>query len=550
MNEQLIKFIELCLMDGVITDKEREVIFRKSKELGVPEDECEIILEGMIEQNKKNSPSSKTTTETLSANTTKDEQKKTLKILFKNSISKPLLIDTLNSLCDFRNKKDVELKLIIKEHEKLLNRDETITPIQDSLNNDKKEIENKIQSVVEEKRHILSLKPLIQEAAEILIENDVASASLLQRKLKLDYTQAGGLIDILEKCGIVGVFDGENPRQLITKTKESFNSTFYEFCKHSISSFDGDVEILRKSLSEIDEKLSENSFLFDETKDVEIKLLKVEGELVDFNTKIRSYYIISHLPQKLNGHSVFKGLFNYQSDLYSDDQLNKIVRFLNLIRNTEEKYTDLRNELIDGLNSTDLFPVIKLSGEDGLIDVFKKINLYYNLSQGLVDCIHSNKVGFNEIIIYLEDDGVFLSRPEIEKLNYLKKIGDHLSNIGNILIQTNNNMVNGFNRLDQGLITINESISITNEKIDEGLSTINSTLETGNKLIGEFIGTINNKFIEFEDEISDVRNDLSYVSDQVDDVQSGLWEIDSRVVDNKDKINSLSSLTYYNTLRK
>lgn len=48
MNQQLIEFIELCLMDGVISDKEREVIFRKSKELGVPEDECEIILNGMM----------------------------------------------------------------------------------------------------------------------------------------------------------------------------------------------------------------------------------------------------------------------------------------------------------------------------------------------------------------------------------------------------------------------------------------------------------------------------------------------------------------------
>ena len=57
MNEQLIKFIELCLVDGVITDKERKVIFRKSKELGVDEDECEIILEGMIHKSsllKKN----------------------------------------------------------------------------------------------------------------------------------------------------------------------------------------------------------------------------------------------------------------------------------------------------------------------------------------------------------------------------------------------------------------------------------------------------------------------------------------------------------------
>jgi hypothetical protein len=52
MNEQLIKFIELCLMDGVITEKEREVIFRKSQELEVPDDECEIILEGMIQKSE------------------------------------------------------------------------------------------------------------------------------------------------------------------------------------------------------------------------------------------------------------------------------------------------------------------------------------------------------------------------------------------------------------------------------------------------------------------------------------------------------------------
>ena len=55
MNEKLIEFIKLCLVDGVISDKEREVIFRKSKEFGVPEDECEIILDSMIHSmNKEN----------------------------------------------------------------------------------------------------------------------------------------------------------------------------------------------------------------------------------------------------------------------------------------------------------------------------------------------------------------------------------------------------------------------------------------------------------------------------------------------------------------
>ena len=53
MNEQLIKFIELCLADGIVSKKEREVIFKKAKKLGVDEDECEIILEGLISQHKE-----------------------------------------------------------------------------------------------------------------------------------------------------------------------------------------------------------------------------------------------------------------------------------------------------------------------------------------------------------------------------------------------------------------------------------------------------------------------------------------------------------------
>jgi len=57
MNKDLIDFIKLCLVDGVISKKEREVIFRKSKELGVPRDECEIILEGLsvVSVSKENS---------------------------------------------------------------------------------------------------------------------------------------------------------------------------------------------------------------------------------------------------------------------------------------------------------------------------------------------------------------------------------------------------------------------------------------------------------------------------------------------------------------
>lgn len=50
MNDHLIKFIELCLADGAISEKERAVIFRKAAEYNVPLDECEIILDSMIQQ--------------------------------------------------------------------------------------------------------------------------------------------------------------------------------------------------------------------------------------------------------------------------------------------------------------------------------------------------------------------------------------------------------------------------------------------------------------------------------------------------------------------
>ena len=61
MNEELIKFIELCLMDGVISDKEREVIFRKSKELGVPDDECEILIDSLVSKYSKKTSQPKPT---------------------------------------------------------------------------------------------------------------------------------------------------------------------------------------------------------------------------------------------------------------------------------------------------------------------------------------------------------------------------------------------------------------------------------------------------------------------------------------------------------
>lgn len=54
MNPELEKLVEYALADGYISDKDREVLFRKAQHLGFDTDELEMILEGKLyEQNRK-----------------------------------------------------------------------------------------------------------------------------------------------------------------------------------------------------------------------------------------------------------------------------------------------------------------------------------------------------------------------------------------------------------------------------------------------------------------------------------------------------------------
>jgi S-DNA-T family DNA segregation ATPase FtsK/SpoIIIE len=62
--------------------------------------------------------------------------------------------------------------------------------------------------------------PLYEEAKKIVIEARKASASLLQRKLKIGYARAARLIDILEERGVVGPLNGAKPREVYFKEEE------------------------------------------------------------------------------------------------------------------------------------------------------------------------------------------------------------------------------------------------------------------------------------------------------------------------------------------
>jgi S-DNA-T family DNA segregation ATPase FtsK/SpoIIIE len=57
--------------------------------------------------------------------------------------------------------------------------------------------------------------PLLDRAIEIVVQAQTASTSLLQRRLRVGYTRAGRLIDMLERRGIISGYEGSKPRRVL-----------------------------------------------------------------------------------------------------------------------------------------------------------------------------------------------------------------------------------------------------------------------------------------------------------------------------------------------
>jgi len=57
--------------------------------------------------------------------------------------------------------------------------------------------------------------PLLDRAIEVVVQTQTASVSLLQRRLRVGYTRAGRLIDMLERRGIISGYEGSKPRRVL-----------------------------------------------------------------------------------------------------------------------------------------------------------------------------------------------------------------------------------------------------------------------------------------------------------------------------------------------
>jgi DNA segregation ATPase FtsK/SpoIIIE, S-DNA-T family len=61
---------------------------------------------------------------------------------------------------------------------------------------------------------------LLADAARIVVESETASVSMIQRRLRVGYTRAGRLIDMLERRGIISGYEGSKPRQVLVSQAE------------------------------------------------------------------------------------------------------------------------------------------------------------------------------------------------------------------------------------------------------------------------------------------------------------------------------------------
>ncbi len=129
-------------------------------------------------------------------------------------IAKPLRIQGC-----FLSDKEVEAVVdFIKSQEKTEYDDEVMQEIERQAAMDKKK--NGGTAEVSSDGSDSEADEMLPKAIEVVVDSQMASTTLLQRKLKLGYARAARIIDDLEQRGIIGPFEGSKPRKVLISKQQ------------------------------------------------------------------------------------------------------------------------------------------------------------------------------------------------------------------------------------------------------------------------------------------------------------------------------------------
>lgn len=216
--------------------------------------------------------------------------------------------------------------------------------------------------------------PLLEEAARLIVQSQIGSTSLLQRRLKLGYNQAGRLMDQLEGRGIVGPNLGSKARDVLIKTEEQLEQLFKNGLRYGANQID-----LRSFYEEHKEEI--------ERKKLEYQEQKLQGQ-IDYE----KYMIRQRLLEKQRKRQLQREV---QRELLEEDSFltNRIDRD----RNREP----IPQDVMDKVWNRDGGRCVKCGSQEGLefdhIIPFSKggANTYRNLQILCKNCNieKSNKIG-------------------------------------------------------------------------------------------------------------------------------------------------------------
>ena len=163
-------------------------------------------------------------------------------------------------------------------------------------------------------------------------------------------------------------------------------------------------------------------------------------------------------------------------DNFNDLQLNKLTRFLSHIEEKESNYNKLYElgctSYIDDPNN----PVFKK-----LPVVYFSILNYYQLITLMLNNYMTDKILFNKLYNVIEDEGIFMTRSEIETMEYLNDITNNLKGINNTLQngfndlilkfgelnKTNNEILGSSKTLENSLFMVDSSLGMIYDSLDD-----------------------------------------------------------------------------------
>ncbi len=138
-----------------------------------------------------------------------------------------------------------------------------------------------------------------------------------------------------------------------------------------------------------------------------------------------------------------------------------------------------------------------------LLSLLNQITTHYSVLNVIIDNVDKDIVLFNKYFNLIEDEGIFLTKPEKKSLQTLKLIVNELDSI-------NSSITKGISNLNRELNVINETLEMGFNNIQESLLGINESITESNNESLKLLKGIDENIDSMDGNIRQIYQSLDY----------------------------------------